>query len=134
MSIGFKHSKVRLTLLATMVAATSAFVAAPVQAGKAPPVFTDDSIVCRAPGGNVVATFAVAGKGKWVFLDVELVVDGIVNPWLGGHKEDRTKTIEFNTSVPSANKVAMKATLVDRKGVPYEDPRSAVVTDTVPCP
>jgi hypothetical protein len=129
MDDGRKRNKVRLTLLATMVAATGALVAAPTQA-KAPPEFKEvPSVTCSS--GIVTSSFDVVGKGKWVFLDVAVIRDGVVNdnpPLWDDERKDGSRQIPFSTAVSAGGNVALKVTLVNRKGQPYGEAFPNVVT------
>jgi hypothetical protein len=125
MTQGPKHLKGRLTLLATLVA-TSVLIAAPVQAGKAPPVFTGTPDIACGVTGQLTATFDVEGKGKWVYVDLDIVVDGTrVDEW-PGDKKDGTKPIVWDYRLDVTN---MEATLVDRKGQPFLDPIDGTVVE-----
>ena len=134
MKIGSMHSKARLTLLATMVAAASTLVAVPAQAGKAPPAFQGvPSITCEAPGGHTVVDFPIEGKGKWVFLDVVAIVDGNRNQVRDGERFELTDAV-YDDNFGRGVNVAIEATLVDRKGVPFGTTNSTVTTTDVDCP
>ena len=126
------RNRIRLSLLATVVAATGAFVAAPVQA-KPPPEFQEVPSVTWSSSGIVNSSFTVVGKGKWVFLDVAVIRNGVVNdnpPLWDDQRKDRSKQIPFSTAISAGGNVALKVILVNRKGQPYGDAAPYVVTTT----
>ena len=133
------RNRIRLSLLATVVAATGAFVAAPVQAKPPPTISGGDDIACADPNGNVSATFTVAGKGRWAFADVDFVFNiGEPNEYeardVRGWKVDRTEPVPVNDIVGAGANVAIRVTLVDRKGNGFGTDESTITTGDVDCP
>ena len=134
-----KHNKARLTLLATMVAATSALAAAPVHAAKAPPTISGGGdISCDDPSGRVTASFGIAGKGKWAYIDIAVKVgDHLNDPIWDDKRVDRTQDkIDFDTVIGADGfqDVALVATMVNKKGAEFEGSAdSKIETRAVDC-